>query len=326
MKIEELQNKFNDINPDENKKQEIWNNLKRKQGCKHSIFIKLITSIATAACIFGMVNLGTYVYAGESIVTIITKKWGRDTQKDFYKDDINNVNVSTKLLDFEYTICDYVYDEKASEIYITVKVKGPDARGIADKEKTYYVEDKGYSISSFDSRKYESGTIDFGICFGNSKYSGYNLDYQITGNDVYYYISGNWDSNSDGNIKLCIIRSENNDTELEESDIEYVYTIDKENCVKPKIINMTYNNTETTVSPYCITFKSYKSKQIDDEIVTITYKDGRTVSYDVKDSDSDSVETDGRDFYIIKKLHLTKPIDIDNIKSVEINGELKFTC
>lgn len=325
MKIEELKNRFDEISPDENKKKEIWNNLKQSTGRKHKIFFKIAASLATAACIFGIANLGTYVYAGESVVTIIAKSWGNN-KKQFFKDDINAINSEMKISDCEYTVCDYVYDEITSDIYITVKVAGNAVRDTEINGKTLYVEDKGYSISPFDSRKYDDKTIDFGICFGNSKSWGYNLEYQTTDDGIYYYISGEWDSNADGNIKLCVVRSEEDNTIIKNSDVEYIYTIDKENCKKPKTINMTYNNTEVTVSPYCIFHKSDKSKKIGNEIITIEYKDGKSVSYDMRDSDSDTVKTDGLDSVAVKKLHLTKPIDIDNIKSVEINGELKFTC
>lgn len=93
---------------------------------------------------------------------------------------------------------------------------------------------------------------------------------------------------------------------------------------KCESLSLTYKNSDIIISPYCIRLITNESAKLDAETITIEYKDGTTSTYSDGDYYSTESGTEGRKTE--RKIHLSKVIDISEIKTIKINGETKFSC
>lgn len=331
MKIDEFRKGIDKISADEEKKKEIWEKAKRNTERKYSGLFKTGIAAAIVLCLFGMANFGTYVYAGESLVSIITRNWSSNSKKEFIQDDINIAGDTKISRDYKYTVCDYVYDEASQDIYFTVKVARVDGKKIDEPynsiQSLYYIKDDENirEIIIFDRRRYGDKTVNFGMYLDETYSYGYSGGSEFVDGELFYYVSCLWDRKKDVKFNFCIIESDDETNKVYKEDLDEFFTIDSSNCKKCESLSLTYKNTDIIISPYCIRLSSNESMKLDAETITIEYKDGTTATY--SDGDYYSTESGGPEgSETEQKIHLSKVIDISEIKTIKINGETKYSC
>lgn len=330
MKIDEFRKGIEKISADEAKKKEIWEKAKKNTERRYSGLFKTGIAAAIALCLFGMANFGTYVYAGESLVSIITRNWSSNSKKEFIQDDINIAGDTKTSGEYKYTVCDYVYDEAPQDVYFTVKVSRVDGKKIDEPydslQSLYYIKDDDNirEINIFDRRKHNDKTVIFGMYTDNSNGYSINWDREFVDGELFYYVSCLWNGKTDEKFNFCIIETDEATNKIYKEEMDIFFTIDSSNCKKCESLSLTYKNSDIIISPYCIRLITNESAKLDAETITIEYKDGTTSTYSDGDYYSTESGTEGRKTE--RKIHLSKVIDISEIKTIKINGETKFSC
>ena len=330
MKIDEFRKDIDKIGADEEKKKEIWEKAKRNTERKYSRLFKTGIAAAIVLCLFGMANFGTYVYAGESLVSIIARNWSRNSKKEFIQDDINIAGDTKISGEYKYTVCDYVYDEAPQDIYFTVKVSRVDGKKIDEPydslQSLYYIKDDDNirEINIFDRRKDDDKTVNFGMYIDKTNSYALNWDREFLDGELFYYVSCFLDDKTDGKLNFCIIETDETTNKIYKEEMDVFFTIESSNCKKCESLSLKYKNTDIIISPYCIRLRSNESTKLDAETITIEYKDGRTATY--SEGDYYSTQSSPEGSKTEQKIHLSKVIDISEIKTIKINGETKFSC
>lgn len=327
MKISDFKEKIDDIRLDENKKEEIWEHLNSSSKKKHNYFLRIANVAAIVAGVFIVANVGTYVYAGETLISKITRKWVGNTTKEFNESDINEINSEREYDDYKYTVCDCIYDEAASEVYFNVNISKIDGGNISysNNGSVYYVEDgKEYkTLFIIDERQYAEKNIAFGMFLDGSTSANMTAGYEIVENEMNYYGSCGWSPNVNAQINFCIFEVPEDSSVININNVENLYQIKADECKKCESINIDYNNEKITISPYSIRITS--NHEINDSVITINYKDGSINKYE--DVDYSSVEYGTQEGISAEKKIITKKIiDISQISTVTINNEIIFSC